>query len=79
MVHDIECHPDQSIKPAQDAGTFAKIMKEPASPTLSLRPVCVHLRVLKNSWIPSAKILLVKFSILTMVHVSLEKLYKASG
>ena len=79
MVHDIECHPDQSIKPAQPAVTFAKIMKEPAPPTFSLRPVCFHLRVLINSWIPDAKIPLVKFSILTMVHVSLEKLYKASG
>ncbi|PLC31979.1 50S ribosomal protein L2, partial [Lacticaseibacillus rhamnosus] len=38
-VHDIECHPGQGAKPARAAGTFAKIMKEPAPPTLSLRLV----------------------------------------
>ncbi|KAL7174753.1 hypothetical protein ACSBR1_043931 (mitochondrion) [Camellia fascicularis] len=38
-VHDIECHPGQGAKLARAAGTFAKIMKEPASPTLSLRLV----------------------------------------
>lgn len=38
-VHDIECHPGQGAKQARAAGTFAKIMKEPAPPTLSLRLV----------------------------------------
>ncbi|KAK4592301.1 hypothetical protein RGQ29_016723 [Quercus rubra] len=38
-VHDIECHPSQGAKPARAAGTFAKIMMEPAPPTLSLRLV----------------------------------------
>ena len=38
-VHDIECHPGQGAKLARAAGTFAKIMKEPAPPTLSLRLV----------------------------------------
>lgn len=36
-VHYIECHPGQGAKLARAAGTFAKIMKEPAPPTLSLR------------------------------------------
>ena len=38
-VHDIECHPGQGAKLARAAGTFSKIMKEPAPPTLSLRLV----------------------------------------
>ena len=38
-VHDIECHPGQGAKLARAAGIFAKIMKEPAPPTLSLRLV----------------------------------------
>ena len=38
-VHDIECHPGQGAKLARAAGTFAKIMKEAAPPTLSLRLV----------------------------------------
>jgi len=38
-VHDRESHPGQSAKLARAAGTFAKIMKEAAPPTLSLRLV----------------------------------------
>lgn len=38
-VHDIECNPGQGAKLARAAGTFAKIMKELAPPTLSLRLV----------------------------------------
>ena len=36
-VHDIECHLGQGAKPTRAARTFAKIMKEPAPLTLSLR------------------------------------------
>lgn len=35
----VECHPGQGAKLARAAGTFAKIRKEPAPPTLSLRLV----------------------------------------
>nr|AHA47111.1 ribosomal protein L2 [Amborella trichopoda] len=37
-VHDIECHPGQGAKLARAAGTFAKIMKEPAPQCLVRLP-----------------------------------------
>jgi ribosomal protein L2 len=37
-VHDIECHPGQGTKLARVAGTYAKIMKEPASQCLVRLP-----------------------------------------
>jgi ribosomal protein L2 len=37
-VHDIECHSGQGTKLARVAGTYAKIMKEPASQCLVRLP-----------------------------------------
>ena len=53
-VHDIECNPGQGAKLARAAGTFAKIMKEAAPPTLSLRLVRLPLRGGLDSLIPDA-------------------------
>ena len=37
-VHDIECHPGQGAKLARAAGTYAKIIKEPAPQCLVRLP-----------------------------------------
>ena len=81
-VHDIECHPGQGAKLARAAGTYAKIIKEPASQCLVRLPSGVEklidsrcratIGIVSNPNHGARKLR-------KAVHVSLEKQDKAGG